>query len=394
MNRILFATLLAAFLGGCQFIEALMRKDEPESEPTPVVVPESESESEPEPRPAPDPLPADARIRQAINALSNGQPDAARADLEAVLLHYPGHRIARRLMRQIDADPASLFEGKVATREVQPGDSLAAIASEVYGDGLWFYGLARLNDIRVPRLISVGQQLLVPESVTAMPDPPVAAVPPAGTAEEPESGQAEVDEHPAPVIVDASNPEATARALLEADREDEAISLLVVAARGNALESAGQELLLEAGVARSTRHLASGQLAAAQQALDRVRPWIGDVPQGSVRLAAQETRIRARLNHRQAVAAMDQGEYREAYDRLNEAVEQDPSYHPASRSLSEAESLLIRHDHERALRAYRDQDLAEAIRLWDQVLAIDPEFEPAIRYRERAQTLRERLEEL
>lgn len=397
MNRIILVSLIAFLLGGCQLLERLSREDEPESEPEPVPVEEPEPAPASEPAPEPAAISPSTRIRQAIDAMQNGEPGAARADLERILERYPGNRIARQLMRQIDAEPASLFEGKVATREVESGDSLAAISREVYGDELWFYGLARLNGIKEPRMISVGQKLLVPESVNAMPEPPQPVV----IRPEPESPGDETTEsmdaaEPAspPIVIDESDPEATARTLLEADREAEAISLLIVAARGDTLDPGGQELLLEAALGRSGRHLENGHLAAAQDALDRVRPWIGDIPRGPERLKEQETRIRARLNHREGVEALEQGEYEEAYTRLTESVQQDDSYTPAIRTLEEAESALVRHDHERALRAYRDQKLEEAIKLWDQVLEIDPDFEPAQVYRQRAMALRARLEEL
>ena len=184
------------------------------------------------PEPEPEPLGADQLLRRAIESLQNGAPVEARADLNAVLEEFPGNRIARMLMRQIDAEPASLFEGVVTTREVEPGDSLAAISAEAYGDGLWFYGLARLNGIEVPRLISVGQQLLVPAEVNAMPPPPQPETATA-TTEEPPAGQGDEDAAaaqsgdsgtdvpsdpagaPAPdkIVIDDSDPVATAGAL-------------------------------------------------------------------------------------------------------------------------------------------------------------------------------------
>ncbi|MBF6079188.1 LysM peptidoglycan-binding domain-containing protein [Nocardia beijingensis] len=46
--------------------------------------------------------------------------------------------------------------------EVQPGDTLSAIAHREYGDGSLFPAIARQNHLADPNSIEVGQQLLIP----------------------------------------------------------------------------------------------------------------------------------------------------------------------------------------------------------------------------------------
>ncbi|MFI9637672.1 LysM peptidoglycan-binding domain-containing protein [Nocardia sp. NPDC051929] len=46
--------------------------------------------------------------------------------------------------------------------EVQPGDTLSAIAHREYGDGSLFPAIARQNHLADPNSIDVGQQLLIP----------------------------------------------------------------------------------------------------------------------------------------------------------------------------------------------------------------------------------------
>jgi hypothetical protein len=107
-------------------------------------------------------LSAPDRQKLAIDLLTRGQPDQARAELNALLLDQPANGTARRLLDQIDKDPRALLGEVNYAYKVKPGETLSALAQRFLGDPLMFYALARYNAIAVPEALEVGQMLAIP----------------------------------------------------------------------------------------------------------------------------------------------------------------------------------------------------------------------------------------
>ena len=127
----------------------------------------------PPPAAAPDPTPADRAAAQktalsAVDMLAAGNEEQATAELNRALDARPD--------QQAGAEPdAPGFRGSgcAATGAspspmwCKPGESLSQIAGRFMGDIYAFYGLARYNDIKVPRQVAGGQSLRVPGKPTA-----------------------------------------------------------------------------------------------------------------------------------------------------------------------------------------------------------------------------------
>jgi len=118
-----------------------------------------------------------ASTSHAIELLSEGQQEAARGELAAVLAAQPTNAGAQRLLDQIDKDPVALLGARSYPYRVKPGESLSVLADRFLGDSLLFYALARYNGIEAPNAMGAGQVLRIPGA----PKPVVAARPPTPT---------------------------------------------------------------------------------------------------------------------------------------------------------------------------------------------------------------------
>lgn len=131
--------------------------------------------SAPPPEPPVDPQQA---VRSAIAHLQDGAEADAEAELRRVLQVDPNNRLAASLLRQITDDPVALFGRESFAYRVQPGESLSIIARNFLKDPYLFYGLARYNNIKVPRQLAGGQMIRVPgKAPAATASPPPAAAP-------------------------------------------------------------------------------------------------------------------------------------------------------------------------------------------------------------------------
>lgn len=93
-----------------------------------------------------------------------GQPEVAESEppTEAAT---PAARRNRRAGRGNRARDAQASEPNRDQRYViQPGDSLASIAQQVYGDPTRWRDIARANNIAEPYSLSVGQRLRIPDA--------------------------------------------------------------------------------------------------------------------------------------------------------------------------------------------------------------------------------------
>lgn len=142
--------------------------------------------------------------RTVVEFLEQGQEELAIGELQRVLKQEPNHRLANSLMRQILEDPQTLLGRESFTYRVQPGESLSKIAARFLGDIYLFYGLARYNNIKVPRQLQGGQQIKVPGK--APPPSALPAPPPPPPAPEPSPAPAPLPA-PAPAPMPAPAPQ-------------------------------------------------------------------------------------------------------------------------------------------------------------------------------------------
>jgi tetratricopeptide (TPR) repeat protein len=156
---------------------------QPAPPPPPAPVPQPVEPPAPPPPPPPEPVrePTGAEKQQAqtialaaVGLLGAGNEMQAAAELKRALALDPANKLAISLSRQISEDPQLLYAqyGRDSfAYAVKPGESLSAIAERFLGDKYAFYGLARFNDIKVPRQVAGGQSIRVPGKA-----PPTAAM--------------------------------------------------------------------------------------------------------------------------------------------------------------------------------------------------------------------------
>lgn len=113
---------------------------------------------------------------EAADLLDRGRDDEAKKLLEQVVALDRDNKIANSLLRQISADPVAIYGSKSFTYTLRSSETLSSIAQRYMGDLYQFYGLARYNNIRVPREVHAGQVIKIPG------EPPRGGVEPAGKA--------------------------------------------------------------------------------------------------------------------------------------------------------------------------------------------------------------------
>lgn len=365
--------LLAAvclILAGCQ--------SGPFSRPSDDIPPDPPVDESPE-GPEEDPT---VSVSAAIELLQEGEEARAEALLEQITDEQPGDVTAQLLLAQIRQPPEELLGTEFEEVEVSAGDSLSVIAERSIGNGLLFYSLAKLNDIEIPRLLQPGQQLEVPkktigDGVESAEAPSEADAPTPGTGSD-----------------DSTDPNQTARRLVERDHHARAYSLLLSAARAGELDDSGRATLARAAVHLAQDGCREDDPESADKYLRQASPWLGGLSdQGD--FVRQRTHVDARLKLNEAEQLLARGDERAAFETLMAAREQSADLARAHGSrLTRLESILAEHYHDLALTAWRDQQVELSVKLWNRVVLLNPDFEPAVRYLERARRAQQKLESL
>lgn len=343
--------------------------------------------------PPSDEAPADSSARQAeaasvsiesaLNLLQDGQADRAEAMLERISEQRKDDATVRLLLAQIRRPPEELLGDEFENVEVQPGESLSAIAGRTIDNELLFYSLAKLNEIEVPRLLRPGQRLKVPRKAEAPADFVEEVV--ENTGETPEEASPEGDSPDDPSL------EQTARRLVAAERHTQAHALLLSAGRAGKLTESGQALLAQAAVGLSREACRADDPERASKYLNQAEPWLG--PADHEAFEQQRAHVNARLKLAQAEQLMARGQPAAAFSAFVEARELDGKLMEThGHKLAQLTSILGEHYHDLALSAWRDQRVDRAVALWRRVVEIDPDFEPAKRYLERARRAQRQLE--
>lgn len=138
-------------------------------------------EAQPEPPPPPPPPPptkeekAQAErltVKDAVNALQNGDESGARAILERAQRLDPSNELARKLMDQINADAQKDLGPVFFNYTVQKDDSISKLAHQYLGDKYRFYILAKYNNMTNPSKLVFGQTIKIPGTKPKAPPPP------------------------------------------------------------------------------------------------------------------------------------------------------------------------------------------------------------------------------
>lgn len=154
----------------------------PKAEKPPV--PQVQSEPPPPPPPPPPPTKEEKTqaerlvVKDAVNALQNGDEAGARVILERAQRMDPTNELARKLMDQINADAQRELGPVFFNYTVQRDDSISKLAQQYLGDKYRFYILAKYNNIANPSKLASGQTIRIPGAKPKTPPPaPKAEVP-------------------------------------------------------------------------------------------------------------------------------------------------------------------------------------------------------------------------
>ena len=141
MNRLFYSIILLVLPASCSYQNSL-------------VVPVVEAAS------------IETEVVKSLTHLGRGEADAARSILDDLISGSPENIEALDLSRQIEMEPNEYFKsagwGKRCYYTVTGRESLAHIARVHLKDENRFYGLAKLNGMRVPRKLKAGERILVP----------------------------------------------------------------------------------------------------------------------------------------------------------------------------------------------------------------------------------------
>jgi len=360
ISAISSAMLIVLVAGGCQVLQTEADQeaeaDRVEMIKEPVVLP--------------------ATMQQAIDFLDAGRAEEAESVLLRIVDARPGHALALRLLEQIQSDPIALMGEPYDEIEVAPGESLSVIAARELGDSMHFFALARYNRIAVPRQLTPGMRLRIPRQLKAAPEkPPEVQVQPLVVAPETGEGLA-----------------LTGRQLMERGRHQQALALLLAAARAGNLDAEGEDVLVRAGFARSEGLVDEGRLEDGLVLVDQLIDIVAEP--AAIQIQPQRGWIQSRLYHREGVGARQDGNLPQALEWFEKAIALEAGDDESVRQAAAVRQEMVMEIHERALIHYRGHELKNAIELWEQALMVDNSFEPAQVYLPRARELQARLREL
>ena len=399
MTRWTWLFCLFFLLGGC--VETKQTKPEPPPPPPPEPVVEQEPEISPEVAALFD-LPVRKRVLKAIEFLEQGETDLARQLLESALEEQPHSRLAKRLIKQLDADPEAVLGKEAYTYDVKSGESLSIIAKRLLNDPLKFVILARYNDIENPSQLTAGQRLRIPLSARPAPPPPEEKVnaapetisdPPLPAAPPQKSGEPAA-EAVSPEEASAPDELHVARQAIKSGKPSLAISKLESMITAEPVNEEARALLVQGYRELANQKMNAGKPLEASGLLEKALLLAPNNDGLLTQLTAIEDYQEARSLLEAGRSLADRKEYEQAYEALFQALIYDPELSEAVNLQNEIRPRLVDQYHRRAMTLFHEQHLDEAIRYWDKVLGLDPNNALAPGYRARALELKQRLQKL
>lgn len=314
--------------------------------PEPMVV-----EPMPEPmviEPLPPPPPPDKAIPMALQMLELGQGQAALELLSRLQVEYGEHATASWLIQQILEDPINLLGRDHVDYTVQRGDSMAQISRKQLGHELWFYLLARYNDIKVPRNLAVGAVLKIPRQPPALPG----FMRTGGEGNKTNLG---------------------ANELLEQGRHEQALQILQDSLKNNTLDDRGRQLLVRAWSLRLDQLMRRGQLDTAEEELSQLAPATSDDTASKKLIAQLENQLKAQRHYQLGLNALERNHLEAAHFSFTQALKYQQNFPEARVRLRQTDHRMTERDHQQAVQLLEQGKSQEAAALWESILERDPE---------------------
>jgi tetratricopeptide (TPR) repeat protein len=219
---------------------------------------------------------AEQLANDSVLQLQAGDAGAGRTLLDQALGLDPNNELARMMMQQMTADPATELGATHFTYTIQREDTLARLAQRFLGDRLKFYILARYNDISQPNRIHVGQVIKIPGKAPPRGTEPASVEParPVPPVAQPPVAQPPVAQPPAPVDDAVSRRLAEAGELERKGDLEGALNGYADVLRRDPNHAGAQQRATAARKRLVDRHYADGTAAFARQDLDKaIASW-------------------------------------------------------------------------------------------------------------------------
>lgn len=304
-------------------------------------------------------------IDDAISLLEKGYYLVAKTQIEQVLSSNPSHSTGLFLYKQLTETPAQLFQTETFDDyQVQPGDSLGAIAKRFLGNSLYFVILARHNKLEAPSRLAPGTILAIPASAY--------------------SEKIKQDKR------NSSNN----LGLLKKDLAQQAyfqglsrsIKLTFIPSDTSAASELQNQLLI--AYENSLSSLESRQFFIENLALLFAKSRHQPEQQ---RFRTAITRQQHILKFYDAQQELDQANYQVAAEKLLEA-KQEP-WVLAHDDLAAIENTVNNRLHEEAVKHYNRQELKAALALWQLILKLQPTHPLALSYQNKTEKLLRKLDQ-
>jgi tetratricopeptide (TPR) repeat protein len=299
------------------------------------------------------------RIEEGRAALTRGAYAEARRRFLAALALDPTNVGAQEALRK------EAPEMDVVNHTVRPGETLASLAQQYYGDSARAEVIADANNVLPNARLTAGKTIKVPEVPGVPFTPPtrreMPALPPlALPAPSPSTSSTQAAPRGEAAVPPAPAPPAPA----PAPPPPPPVNPLLAGAE-NAFERR--------------------QYTAALSDLDKL---LAQNPGHSEGLA-----LKKQVLYRMAKSQYDQKNYGEAYRSLTELTKLAPSYEDTSALIQDSRRRLVEQHYSRGLSYYREEKLPDAIAEWRRVLELDPQHVSAKANIEQAEKLLKGLEE-
>jgi len=319
--------------------------------------------------PAPQPVPvpvvevpqgtARELFLRGLDALQDGDEDAARPLLQQALVLDPGHKNAAILLSQMGVDPVDMLGKEKFAYKVQPGDTLSRIARRFLGEPLKFYVLARYNGIRSADRLEAGQIINIPGK---KPPPGKMPIPAAEQSAAADITQLKLTE---------------ARKLYGEERYADAIDLLERTHVEGAASAEYNDLLLTTYLAYAKKLNDTGQAVEAGKILSKASAAYP----GNERLHRQSENMNsaryADQAYREGNQLLSDGQLTQAYASFTRALKLAPEHAGARAAIAKIRPQLVETYYTDYVRARRRQHFSEALHSLDKLLEIDPGHELA-----------------